>query len=143
MIVSSQLEILFPVFGGNLQLPYVSDPSNGLPSGADMEDAGVDLNDLLIKNKVSTFYARAKGHALTEMGIAHGDLLIIDRNLSVKDGGIVACFLDGEYLIRRIQLDGNCCWLLGADPEDEPIRVTYENEFLVWGVVAHVIKSFS
>ena len=34
------------------------------------------------------------------------------------------------------------CWLMPANPDYKPIKVTAENEFIVWGIVTFAIKAF-
>ena len=54
---------------------------------------------------------------------------------------VVAC-IDGEFTLKQFRLDAaNCCaWLVPANEEFQPIKITGENDFRVWGVVTYVIK---
>jgi len=104
-------------------------------------DISIDLNKELVKNPSATFYARVKGNSMIDAGIHDGDLIIIDKSLEPADGKIAVCFIDGEFTIKRIKIDRDCCWLVPANDDFNPIRVTEENEFLVWGIVVHVIRS--
>lgn len=114
----------------------------GFPSPAeDFTDISIDLNRELIKNPSATFYARVKGNSMIDAGISDGDLIIIDKSLEPTDGKIAVCFIDGEFTIKRIRVERDCCWLMPANEEFSPIRVTEENDFLVWGIVIHVIRS--
>ena len=127
-----------------LHLPYVdSGISAGFPSPADdFMEFSIDLNRELIKNPVSTFYGRVKGNSMKDMGIHNGDLLIIDKSLPPTNGKLAVCYIDGEFTLKRIQLDKDCIWLVPANDDYQPIKVTEENEFMVWGIVIHVVKSF-
>ena len=51
-------------------------------------------------------------------------------------------FVDGEFTLKRIRIDkaGNCLWLVPANDDYPPLRVTSENHFVVWGVVTYNIK---
>lgn len=114
----------------------------GFPSPAeDFSDISIDLNRELIKNPSATFYARVKGNSMMDAGIHDGDLIIIDKSMEPADGKIAVCFIDGEFTIKRIKVERDCCWLMPANEEFSPIRVTEENDFLVWGIVIHVIRS--
>lgn len=117
--------------------------SAGFPSPAqDFMDLSIDLNRELIRNPSSTFYGRVRGDSMTDAGISDGDLLIIDKSLKATDGKIAVCFIDGEFTVKRIKTDADCCWLMPANAKYRPLRVTEENHFLIWGIVIHVIKSF-
>lgn len=115
----------------------------GFPSPAeDFSDLSIDLNRELIKNPASTFFGRVSGDSMKDLGIDNGDLLVIDKSLEPTDGKIAVCFIDGEFTLKMIKIDKNCIWLMPANENYKPIKVTPENNFVVWGIVTHVIKSF-
>lgn len=125
-----------------LELPYVGDGiSAGFPSPAlDFVDLTIDLNRHLIKNPSATFYGRVKGDSLKNAGICNGDLLIIDRSLEPTNGKIAVCYIDGEFTAKRVQISKKEILLIPENENYQPIRVTEENNFLIWGIVTHVIK---
>lgn len=125
-----------------LALPYVDDGiSAGFPSPAlDFVDLTIDLNRHLIKNPSATFYGRVKGDSLKNAGICNDDLLIIDRSLEPTNGKIAVCYIDGEFTAKRIQISKKEILLIPENENYQPIRVTEENNFLIWGIVTHVIK---
>lgn len=126
-----------------LELPYVDDGiSAGFPSPAlDFVDLTIDLNRHLIKNPSATFYGRVKGDSLKNAGIWNGDLLIIDRSLEPTNGKIAVCYIDGEFTAKRVQISKKEILLIPENENYQPIRVTEENNFLIWGIVTHVIKN--
>ncbi len=124
-----------------LELPLASSGiSAGFPSPADDHlDIKLDLNKALVPHPNATFYGRVKGYSMVEAGIEEGDILVIDKSLDPKEGDVAVCFLDGEFTVKRIgKREGNLC-LLPANEAFEPIPVTEENDFLVWGIVTYVI----
>lgn len=125
-----------------LELPYVNQGiSAGFPSPAlDFIDLTIDLNRHLIKHPSATFYGRVKGESLKNAGINNGDLLIIDRSLEPVNGKIAVCYIDGEFTAKRIQISKDEILLIPENENYQPIRVTKENDFLIWGIVTHVIK---
>lgn len=141
---SPSVDIYKAITETELQLPLVSEGiSAGFPSPAqDFADLTIDLNTLLIKRPGSTFYGRVKGQSMTGDGIDEGDLLVIDRSIDPKDGKVCICFIDGEFTVKKIKFEKNFCWLLPANDSYNPIKITPDNDFMVWGIVVHVIKSF-
>ncbi|MBI3258531.1 MAG: translesion error-prone DNA polymerase V autoproteolytic subunit [Ignavibacteriae bacterium] len=127
-----------------LELPLVSEGiSAGFPSPAlDFTIVSIDLNKELVKHPASTFYGRVKGQSMKDEGIEDGDMLVIDKSIEALDGKIAVCYLDGEFTIKKIMLLKNVCWLMPANENYQPIQITPENDFLIWGIVTHVIKSF-
>ncbi len=128
----------------HVEIPFVDEGiSAGFPSPAqDFLDMSIDLNKELIKNPVSTFYGRVKGDSMKDLGIDNGDLLIIDKSLEAQNGKIAVCFIDGEFTVKKIKFEKDYLWLIPANKKYEPIKVTQENDFIIWGIVIHVIKPF-
>lgn len=128
----------------SLELPYVKNGiSAGFPSPADdFSDTGIDLNKELIKNPSSTFYGKVRGNSMKDLGINNGDLLIIDKSLEPQNGKIAVCYIDGEFTVKKIKIEKDCCWLIPANEAYKPVKVTKENNFIIWGIVIHVVKYF-
>ncbi len=133
--VSVATHLKIPVADGGIRA--------GFPSPAqDFLDLSIDLNKEFVRNPTATFFGRVKGESMRDAGISDGDLVIVDKSLSPRDGKIAVCYLDGEFTMKRIKTEKDCCWLLPANDEFKPIKVTPDNDFVIWGIVAHVIKSF-
>ena len=99
----------------------------------------LDLNEELIRHPAATFYARVKGHSMKDAGISDGDLLVIDKALEPTDGCVAVCALNNEYTLKRLAVKKDGLYLMPANAEFKPIRITEENDFLVWGIVAYVV----
>ncbi|MBP7272667.1 MAG: translesion error-prone DNA polymerase V autoproteolytic subunit [Saprospiraceae bacterium] len=138
---------IIDIFSANteteIKLPYVDNGiSAGFPSPAlDFIDLTIDLNKHLIKNPSATFYGRVKGVSLINAGISDGDLLVIDRSIEPTNGKIAVCYIDGEFTAKRIKIFKKEVWLIPENENYKPIKVTDDNNFLIWGVVTHVIKN--
>mgnify|MGYP005851975509 FL=1 len=136
------LEIYPPDLSRSLDLPFVNQGiSAGFPSPADdFLDIKIDLNREFIKNPNATFYARVRGKSMIGAGLNDGDLLIIDKSLEPAHKKIAVCFIDGEFTVKRIKKEKDTIWLMPENEEYTPIKVTADNEFIIWGVVTTVIK---
>ena len=141
---SSTLDIYSALTEAELELPVVSGGiSAGFPSPAlDFVDLTIDLNKHIVKHPSATFYGRVKGQSMKDEGINDGDLLVIDKSLHPVDGKIAVCYIDGEFTIKKIKFEKDSCWLIPANEKYQPVKVTSDNDFLIWGIVTHVIKSF-
>ncbi|MBQ6278548.1 MAG: translesion error-prone DNA polymerase V autoproteolytic subunit [Muribaculaceae bacterium] len=131
---SSDLEL--QVFDSRIQAGFPS-PAQG--SFAD----SVDLNHELINNPAATFCARVIGDSMIDSGINEGDMLIIDRSIEPQDGDIAVCFIDGDFTVKRILIKDNEMSLVPANRRYPVIRVPKESNFVVWGVVSHIIKKLN
>jgi len=117
------------------------DISAGFPSPAeDFKEVRISLDKELVKNEEATFYARVRGNSMTDANIEDGDLLVIDRSIETRNGKIAVCMIDGEFTIKRLKVGKNCIYLMAENENYKPIKVTEENEFIVWGIVIYVIK---
>lgn len=141
---STSLEFYFPDYTTKMQLPFFDvGISAGFPSPADdFIELSIDLNKQLIKNKDTTFFAKVKGHSMINAGINNGDLLVIDRSLAPQNNKIAVCQIDGEFTVKRIKIEEEIVWLIAENEDYQPIKVTPENELMIWGIVIHSIKSF-
>lgn len=115
----------------------------GFPNPAqDYIEIALDLNKELIRNPASTFLGRVRGESMKDEGILDGDILVIDKSLDLEDGDLAVCFIDGEFTLKRVELDRKerIVWLVPSNTEYSKIKVTEDNQFLVWGIVVYTIK---
>ena len=138
------LEFYTPDYSTDIEVPFFDvGISAGFPSPADdFIELSIDLNKTLIKNKDTTFFAKVKGHSMKNAGINDGDLLVIDKSLEPQNNKIAVCQIDGEFTVKRIKIEEGIVWLIAENEEYKPIKVTQENELMIWGIVIHSIKSF-
>ncbi|OUS17105.1 hypothetical protein A9Q88_04525 [Gammaproteobacteria bacterium 50_400_T64] len=117
---------------------YLSRIAAGFPSPADdYLDDGLDLNEHLIKHPAATYFARAEGDSMIELGIFTGDLLIIDRAIQAKDGDVVVVAIDGLLTVKLLDLAHSR--LLPANKLYRPIEISAESQVDVEGVVVHAV----
>ena len=107
----------------------------------DYMERGIDLNEQLIRNKPATFFMRVSGTSMINAGIFDGDIVIVDRSVKPINGKIVIAVIDGEMLIRRLELTMNKMRLVPETPKLATIDVSEFSDFKIWGVVIHVIRS--
>ena len=109
----------------------------------DYMERGIDLNEQLIRNKPATFFFRMKGDAMTEAGIFDGDILIVDRSLTLVNGKIIVAVLNGELLVRRFHKNFSSAFLIPENTRYKPVNLAEFSDFKVWGVVIHIIRSLA
>ena len=84
---------------------------------------------------------RVNSDAMIDAGIHNGDVVIVDRSLEAKNAKVIIAVLDGEMLIRRLEINEGKKRLLPATKKLSPIEVNNSNAFSIWGVVTYVIHS--
>ncbi len=143
MQLKKNLTFFIPDFENLNELPYISSGIKaGFPSpAADFDEAKISLDNVLVKNREATFYAKASGTSMIGAGIDDGDILVIDRSIEPQNNKIAVCYIDGEFTIKRIQIEKDCVFLMPENKAFQPIKVTDENELIIWGIVTYVIKN--
>ena len=125
-----------------IKLPlFVSSISAGFPSPAeDFVENELDLNEFLIRHPAATFFVKVKGDSMINAGIADGDILVVDRSLDPKNNSVAIAFLDGEFVVKRICKKQSGLFLIPENSRYQPIKITEEMDFKIWGLVTFIIK---
>jgi len=136
-------EILIPDQSSDVLLPiFLESVSAGFPPPADDYLEGkLDLNKYIIRHPSSTFFVRVTGDSMTNTGIYSGDILVVDRSLIPKNGNIVIAVIDGDLVVKKLQIIKDKVYLVPENDEYDEIEITSEMHFEIWGVVTTVIHS--
>ena len=122
---------------------YTSRVAAGFPSPADDHLEGpLDLNEHLVPHPAATFVVRVAGDSMSGAGIRDGDLLVVDRAREARSGAIVVAVVDGELTVKRLRVGRDGVRLEAENPAYRPILVRESAELVIWGVVAHAIRSY-
>lgn len=142
VFMKKRLEIHKIDISSSLPLQFANEGIRaGFPSPAqDYMEQAIDLNKELIKHPASTFYGRVVGESMRDEGIEEGDILVIDKSLELMDDDLAVCFIDGEFTVKRVRLEAEAAWLVPSNTEYPLIKVTKDNDFIVWGIVTYTIK---
>lgn len=129
--------------GSYLPLPFADcGIKAGFPSPAqDYIELAIDLNKELIKHPSATFYGKVIGDSMIEEGIQEGDILVIDKSLELCNNDLAVCFIDGEFTVKRVEIDKDVIWLVPSNKNYQKIKITPDNDFIVWGIVTYTIKA--
>ncbi len=112
----------------------------GFPSPAqDYIEGLLDLNEHLIQHQAATFFMYADGYSMSGAGINPGDLLIVDRAIEPVSNKIVVAIVDGELTLKRLIIDLEQYYLVPENQDYQPIVITEDMSFSIWGVVTFVI----
>ena len=119
----------------------------GFPSPAsDYMTRAIDLNKELVRHPAATFYGRVVGDSMIDAGVNEGDILVIDKSLEPRSGDMAVCFIDGEFTLKYLQFDAGkasrktTVRLVPANERYPVIEVGEGSDFIIWGIVTHVIK---
>ncbi|MFL2600944.1 MAG: LexA family protein [Flavobacteriaceae bacterium] len=115
--------------------------SAGFPSPADdFKELRISIDQEIVRNEESTFYARVSGESMQGAGLDNGDLLVIDRSIEPQNDKIAVCFIDGAFTVKRLKVEADCVYLMPENKNYKPIKVNAEDELVIWGIVTYVVK---
>lgn len=109
--------------------------------GEDYIEGSIDLNKHLAPNPASTFVVHVVGDSMLEAGIHEGDMLIVDRSETAANDDIVVAVLNGCITVKRLQSTRNRVVLLPDNPKYQPIEISPNDAFSIWGVVRGLHRS--
>ena len=113
----------------------------GFPSPAEEELADtLSLDDLLIQNKQAAFLLKVSGDSMSGAGILPGDMVIVEKGRTPKNGDIVIAEVDGEWTMKYLKKRGDSVTLIPANPKYKPIKP--KNELKIAGVVTAVVRKY-
>ena len=105
------------------------------PVPGDAFEQSLDLNRHLISNPAATFFMQVDGETQRGEGAQIGDLLIVDRSQTPRDGALVVAAIAGELAVLRVQKRQGQLIPAGSDwPSDSELQLE------VWGVVTTLIR---
>jgi len=115
--------------------------SAGFPSPAtDYIEEQIDLNKELIKKPSSTFLIRVQGDSMNDHKITEGDVLIVDRSLSLKTNSVAVLNFEGELVVKKIIKKKEKYFLLSKKNNSiKEIEISTNSNTELWGVVTYVI----
>ena len=142
----STIHIIPGEFNKELELQIASAIKAGFPSPAeDYQHDTLDFNRDLIKHPEATFYGRVDGDSMIEAGINDGDIAIIDRSVEASDGDVIVAFVNNEFTIKYLDLRHKSDGYIELRPANDnypTFKIREEDDFEVWGVIIHLIRTF-
>ncbi|HBA45635.1 repressor LexA [Candidatus Nomurabacteria bacterium RIFCSPLOWO2_02_40_28] len=113
----------------------------GLPATVEEELADtVNLDDLLVKNKATTYMLEVDGDSMIDAHIEKGDMVLVERATVAKDRQIVIAEVDGEFTMKYFRRVGNKTWL---EPANKNYKAIYPVHSLnINAVLKAVIRKY-
>ncbi|MBR5350969.1 MAG: translesion error-prone DNA polymerase V autoproteolytic subunit [Prevotella sp.] len=139
------IKIIRGVFDTKLELEHAHVVA-GFPSPADdyMHET-LDFNRDYIKHPEASFYGDVRGDSMRDAGIFDGDRVIIDRAVEPHDGSIVLAWWNGDFTMKYLDLTHRGEGYIELRPANDkfPVfRIDNPDDFEIWGVVIHLIRTF-
>jgi SOS regulatory protein LexA len=111
----------------------------GLPERID--DAAGDaltIDDYLIEHPSQTVLVRVKGDSMQDAGILEGDLVVVEKQPSAKKGDIVVAIVDGQFTLKRLDIDRGQ-FVLKPENKAYPV-IRAEGALEIFGVMVGLVR---
>ena len=120
--------------------PLVGRVAAGVPTLSDenVEDR-LDLNKMFPAGE-GTFLLRVKGESMRDAGIRDGDLAVVERRQTARDGETVVALVDGEATVKRFGRTGGKPVLFPENPDFDPIPLEQAESAAIVGRVVGVVR---
>ncbi len=126
------------IFG---ELRVLGQVEAGFPTPAEEELVDtLSLDDYLIKNKEATYMLKVSGESMKDAGIMAGDMVLVDRSQTAREGDIVIAEVDGEWTIKYLRKSQGISYL---EPANDAFPLIYPKEELkIAAVVKAVVRKY-
>jgi len=122
-------------------VPILGEVSAGFPSPEEEELRDIiSLDEYLITKPDASFILQVSGDSMIGEGIMPGDLVIVEKGRTPKNGDVVIAEVDGEWTMKYFHKEGKEVYLEAANPKYPIIRPN--QELKIGGVVTAVIRKY-
>ena len=123
------------------EVPMLGFVTAGFPATVEEELTDtINLDNLLIKNKASTYMLEVDGDSMIDAHIEKGDMILVEKTNQAKDMQIVIAEVDGEFTMKYFRKEGHKVWLQPANKNYKPI---YPNQSLnVIAILKAVVRKY-
>ncbi|OGK57161.1 repressor LexA [Candidatus Roizmanbacteria bacterium RIFCSPLOWO2_02_FULL_38_10] len=113
----------------------------GFPSPAEEELIDtISFDEYLIEKPESTFILRVSGDSMIDAGIHPGDIVLIEKGRSPKDGDVVIASVDGEWTLKYYHKEQNKIVLVPANKKYQ--KIYPKNSLEIGGIVISVVRKY-
>jgi SOS regulatory protein LexA len=86
------------------RIPLAESVRAGAPSSAsDSLPEMMSIDEQLVSHPSRTVFITVKGDSMIDAGIRPGDVVVVEKRTTAKDGDIVIAMLDNEFTLKRLQ----------------------------------------
>jgi len=124
-----------------LAFPILGTIHAGQPAPAYEQNNLLNLADYLTNYSNSDFALTVRGDSMIEEGIHDGDIVIVDKNQTPKNGSVVVAYIDNEWTVKYFFNEDGEVLLVPANPKYRPITPKFNLE--IAGVVKMVIRKYN
>lgn len=119
---------------------FLGEVSAGFPSpGADWQEQPLNLHDLVVEHRLSTYFMRVAGDSMIGACLYPGDVIVVDRALTATHKKIVVARLGDDFTLKRLWVMHPKLYLRAENPQYQAIEVSSRQDFEIFGVVTYCV----
>lgn len=120
---------------GSVKAGFPSDVAEGIKETVNIDNYLVDTS-----RKNRTYMLEVDGDSMIDAHITDGDMVLVEKTSSAKDGQIVIANVDGEFTMKYFKKRGDKVWL---EPANKEFKNIYPKQYLtITGVITAVIRKY-
>ena len=96
------------------------------------------IDDYLIERPSQTVLIRVKGDSMQDAGILEGDLVVVEKSASAKRGDIVVAIVDGQFTLKRLDVERGQ-FVLKPENKAYPV-IRPEGTLEIFGVMVGLVR---
>lgn len=111
----------------------------GMPGTVeDAQGAALTIDDYLIERPSQTVLIRVRGDSMMDAGILEGDLVVVEKTTMAKRGDIVIAIVDGQFTLKRLDLERGR-FILCPENKAYPV-IRPEGTLEIFGVMVGLVR---
>ncbi|WP_447977092.1 transcriptional repressor LexA [Candidatus Nitrospira bockiana] len=124
-------------------VPMLGVVAAGKPIEPVLQSEVVEIPRSMLRRPAETFVLRVKGESMRDEGILPGDLVVVQKQQTARNGQTVVASVNQEVTIKQYQQRDGRIELHPANAAMEPIMVGPDDDFRIEGLVIGVIRHCS
>jgi repressor LexA len=137
--IGGAVQVAIAQLASSGHIPLVGTVAAGIPIEPVPQSELIDVPTSMTQSK-DVFALRVKGESMIEDGILPGDLVIVRKQPTARNGQTVVALVNREATIKTYIRKGDRIELHPANAAMAPLVVTPEDEFAIEGVLIGVIR---
>ena len=123
-----------------MSIPLLGTVAAGVPILSEENfDGNIMLHRSMLKKNKKYFALKIKGDSMTGAGILEGDLAVIEKQNTVRNGEIAVAVIDEAVTLKRFYRESARIRLQAENPAYKPI---YSNDVKILGRLFTLIRSY-
>jgi repressor LexA len=137
--IAGTVQVALEQLQRSFEVPMAGIVAAGLPIEPIGQSESIEVPPSMLRGG-NTFALRVKGESMKDDGILPGDLIIVRKQATARNGQTVVAIINHEATVKVLHRKNGHIELHPANAAMEPIAVATTDEFRVEGIVIGLIR---